>query len=282
MRTLKVYRHGLTMGTPPRSNDHLRAKRGTVEGWSESASRRNIQFLRSVDERALPLSEAGEPTYPIALTLTLRDCPPTSQDWHKLRRGLLKRYERLGLIRCHWVTEWQRRGVPHLHGAFWFPAGVHPAQLIAHWLDLAAPYGADRSGQHCTPVTDAIGWFQYVSKHTARGARHYQRRSENIPSAWLKRTGRVWGYTGEWPTQGPVEFDLSDEAYYRLRRILRRCRIADARSTGNAYRISAARRMLKSGRRELSDVRGASEWLGQHGALVILDHLRASGCRVEC
>lgn len=282
MRTLKLYRHGITMGTPPAKNDHLRAKRGVVEGWSESASRRNIQFLRSVDETQLSETGSGEPLLPIALTLTLKDCPATPAEWHTLRTAFLKRMRRLGLYRSHWVTEWQRRGVPHLHGAFWFPPGVHPSQIINHWVELATPYGAGHRGQHYTNVTDAIGWFKYVSKHTARGARHYQRHPDNIPSEWLKRTGRVWGHTGDWPTQDAVEFEMSSEAFHRLRRILRNWRIADARTQGNSWRIKSARQMLKSNKRELSDVRGASEWLEMGPSLAILDYLKAQGMDVSC
>lgn len=282
MRTMKLYRHGMTMGTPPAKNTHKRAKRGKVEGWSESASRNNIKFLRSVDETRLPFTDSGDPLVPIAITLTLKDCPPTSDHWHKLRRAYIKRMERLGLYRCHWVTEWQRRGVPHLHMAMWFPPGVHPAQMIGHWVEVAAPYGAKRQGQHYTNITDAVGWFQYVSKHTARGARHYQRHPENIPAEWLRKTGRVWGHPGNWPIQGPVEFELSDEAFYRLRRILRSWRVAQARSRCEWWRLSSARSMLKSPDKALSNVRGASEWLEMGPALLVLDHLKAEGYEVVC
>jgi len=282
MRTLKLYRHGITMGTPPAKNDHLRAKRGVVEGWSESASRRNIQFLRSVDERQLSETADGTPIYAIAVTLTLKDCPATPDDWHKLRRAYIERLRRMGLYRSHWVTEWQRRGVPHLHGVFWFPAGVHPAHIIGHWVKLSAPYGAGVRGQHYSNLHDAVGWFKYVSKHTARGARHYQRHPDNIPAAWLKRTGRVWGHTGHWPVQGPVEFEISSEAFHRLRRILRNWRIADARAQGDFSRVKLSRRMLQSHRRELSDVRGASEWLSMGPALQALDYLKAQGHEITC
>ena len=53
MPVLTEYRHGLTMGIPPGRNDHMRAKREAVEGWSDSSTRRNTRFLYSVDERHL-------------------------------------------------------------------------------------------------------------------------------------------------------------------------------------------------------------------------------------
>ena len=186
MRTMRVYRHGFTVGTPPGVTTHKRALRDTVEGWSTGATRRNVAFLRSIDETRL---EAPD-TVGLAFPLTVRDCPPTAKDWQALRRSWVKRLERRGLIRLHWVTEWQRRGVPHLHGCLWMPllgdSAAHVFQsLFDDWLALAAPYGAGLRGQHVAPITDAVGWFQYMAKHMARGVSHYQRAAENIPpGAW--------------------------------------------------------------------------------------------------
>ena len=53
MPVLTEYRHGMSMGIPPGRNTHVRAKRDTVEGWSDSSTRRNTRFLYSVDERKL-------------------------------------------------------------------------------------------------------------------------------------------------------------------------------------------------------------------------------------
>ncbi|KAF0801629.1 replication protein, partial [Alcanivorax xiamenensis] len=279
---LKLYRHGVTMGTPPKKNDHLRAKRGTVEGWSESATRRMVHFLRSVDERTLDTTASGEPLRGYAITLTVRDCPPTADDWKRLRNAYFKRLTRLGVYRVHWVTEWQRRGVPHLHGALWLPISVPRGELLLNWVAVANEFGASLRGQYSLEINDTVGWFKYLSKHSARGVQHYQRHPENIPPSWKKKTGRVWGKTGDWATTDPVEFDISSEAYYRLRRILRNWRIADARTAGNSWRIKSARGMLKSHRRELSDVRGASEWLEMGPALQVLDYLRAQGHEITC
>ena len=216
MRTLKVYRHGLTMGTAPNSYKHVPRIRGEVQGWSSSATRRNTAFLRSAVETDLPNDLNGSPLTAYAFTLTLKTCPPTPDDWHRLRKAFLKRLNRLGLYRCHWVTEWQRRGVPHLHGAFWFPSvpgcDSTPVNVLRHWMDLTAePYGASYSAQHFTLITDAVGWFKYLSKHASRGVTHYQRNPKNIPPEWSKKTGRVWGHTGDWPISEPMQFEL-DEA----------------------------------------------------------------------
>ncbi|WP_213058401.1 rolling circle replication-associated protein, partial [Escherichia coli] len=114
MATLKLYHNGLTAGIPPMKNNHERAKRGEVKGWSKSASRNNTKFLRSV--HVPDLTGAA-----VAFTLTIRDCPPSSEDWKILRENFIKRLRRAGMVRLHWLTEWQQRGVPHLHGIAYFP-----------------------------------------------------------------------------------------------------------------------------------------------------------------
>lgn len=310
MKTYKVYRHGFTCGTAPTKNDHPREKRGEVAGWSQGATRRNTQFLRSVRESELPTDCQGNPLRAIALTLTLKTCPATGDDWHKLRRAFLKRCERLGLYRCHWVTEWQRRGVPHLHGAFWFPEHVPPLDVLKHWLEVSAEHGAQLGAQYVLPITDAVGWFQYLSKHAARGVGHYQRSPENVPEGWKGKTGRVWGKTGDWPVQEPVPVEMGPSAYYAFRRIVRNWRTADSRTTGvrdavglyrrkhpeakgkpekdlykpaGAFkRLQSARGMLRCNDRNLSSVRGVSEWLPEETQFLILDHLRAQGHEVRC
>lgn len=285
MRTMKLYLHGVTMGTRPTSSPHVRAKRGKVGGWSEGATRRNVAFLRSVVADGLSESHNG-PLAGFAVTLTLRDCPASSQDFHKLRRAYLKRLERAGLHRCHWVIEWQRRGVPHIHGAIWLPWGdladSSPLRklIIDHWLDVAGTYGVSRRAQHVTPITDAVGWFQYVAKHAARGVKHYQRSAENIPEGW-KTTGRMWGYTGEWDLREPIHLDVSDDVYFRMRRLARSWRKADARASGDSYRIKTARGLLKHPDPEISKLRGISEWISMDDVLMFVDIARGSTGSVE-
>lgn len=289
MRTLKLYRHGMTMGTPPAKNNHLRAVRGAVGGWSASSTRNNIAFLRSVVETDLNHVDGVE-LVPLALTLTIRDCPPTSEHWTKLRNAYIERLRRLGMVRMHWVTEWQRRGVPHLHCAVWFNSKDEwlAARVIQSWCSLVADYGANPISQHVTPIYDSVGWSQYVSKHCARGVSHYQRSPENIPEAWQQKTGRVWGKVGHWPTQDKIDFRIESKAFHITRRILRGWRIADARSDihnhvkGGRRRLVQARGMLRQNERNLSDVLGASEWVDENTILSVLYWLKSQGYRVEC
>lgn len=269
MRTVSVYRHGVTMGTSPRVNPSAPEKRGECKGWSASATRRNVAFLRSIPPESL--TGQGE-----AFTLTLRECPASYEVWAEMRDQLLKRLIRAGAVRIHWVTEWQRRGVPHLHGCVWWdvPPSEYRGAAIWHWMELAEAYGVSPKAQTCKPITDAIGWFQYCAKHAARGVKHYQRDSSNIPEGWQK-TGRMWGYRGEWTIDEPTRLIVDDKTFYRLRRLARGWRIADARASGDAFRILTARGMLRCHKPTLSNVRGVSEWISEHLYLAML--LAAAG-----
>ncbi|RIJ27032.1 replication protein, partial [Henriciella mobilis] len=259
MPVVTVYRHGGKGGVAPGRNDHTRMKRGDVEGWSLGATRRNTQFLMSV--RETELTGAG-----VALTLTLRDCPASAQDWTKLRKRWIERQRRAGMVRLHWITEWQRRGVPHLHVALWWPDKYRLSDPVNDWVELAGElYGAGHRGQHAKVIDGPIGWFQYLSKHAARGVKHYQRNNENIPEAWLRKTGRVWGHSGDWPLDAPRKFGLQgaqgDAGWYWMRRMVRGWRLADARAAGDRRRILYARGSFRSPEPELSKLRGYQDWM---------------------
>ncbi len=298
MPVVTVYRHGATAGVGSVGN-RKPSKRAEVKGWSAGAVRRNLQFLYSVDERGL----TGEGW---ALTLTVRDCPPTHTAWHQAVELYLLQVKRLlGTIRSHWVTEWQRRGVPHLHGAIWFPLGTGERyaivnMLIKLWIGYAAAFGVGEKGQMVKPINGVIGWFQYISKHAARGVKHYQRASENIPQGWTK-TGRMWSKGGDWPVKGPVKLTLDNRGYHVLRRWARSWRKADARagfyklregillgrSVSTAQyrealrRICSARHMLRCSDLKLSSVRGVSEWIGEDLILRMIERLALDGYPVE-
>mgnify|MGYP001116412285 FL=1 len=278
MPVITLYPHGLKGGVAPVENSHQRARRGNVSGWSPGACRRNTEFLMSVLDGEL--TGVG-----FALTLTVRDCPPTSDDWHRLRRAWIDRMRRLGMIRLHWVTEWQRRGVPHLHVAIWFPSDAYEqgaaSGALRAWVDLAAPYGASLRGQHAALIDGAVGWFRYVSKHASRGVKHYQRSPENIPEGWRRRTGRVWGKSGDWPTAEKRRFRLQDHrgdgGWFAYRRMVRAWRIADARSAGDPIRLRQARAMLRCGDPASSRIRGVMEWIPEQVHMALLANLAGRG-----
>lgn len=279
MPVLKAYPLGLTAGTPPRVNTHQRAPRGEVQGWSIGATRRNTAFLYSV--RPAELTGAG-----VAFTLTLRDCPATPAEWHRIRKAWQMRMSRRGYLRLHWVTEWQRRGVPHLHGAIWFPDSYDIPAIREAWVAVAEGHGAGLKGQFCRVIDNPKLWFEYLSKHASRGVQHYQRNADGIPESWQGKTGRVWGHSGDWPVDSAIRFNLQgsdgDRGYFAFRRLVRSWRYADARAKGNAQRMVQARGMLRCSDRPTSEVRGVSEWIGSAATDALLGNLAMRGYSVTC
>ena len=290
MRTLKVYRHGITMAT---SGNHQRrgGKRGNVTGWSPGAARRNVAFLRSIDERELD-------GHGFAITLTVRDCPTNHTTWASFIDAWIKRQRRAGLIRLHWVMEFQSRGVPHLHVAAWYDNDAASQKALTDWVEVTESCRSGWKGQHIRPIDGAVGWFMYLAKHCGRGRAHYQRQQDLLPKKWTK-SPRVWGKSGSWPVQEVAEGKLTENQFYRLRRLVRAQRVARARAAvpgpgwswakymplfdramARAMPISPkvlgtvktalgvrlrhlqqARQMLRCTDPKLSAVRGVSEWI---------------------
>lgn len=249
-----------------------------IVSWSGAAVRRNIEFLMSVDQQGL----TGQGW---AFTLTVRDCPYSPDQWRDVREAFFVRLRRLGLVRLHWVTEWQRRRVPHLHLAVYFPALVDPGEVVRAWLQLTADLGARAAAQAFSPIFDALGWAKYVSKHASRGLRHYQRSVEQVPPQWQSGTGRMWGKLGEWPVAPELCFEISRRGFWMLRRVERRARLAAVRRMpeGRAKRreIVAARRWLRCPFRKLSEVRSTgSRWGEQADTLRLVEWLAKAGADV--
>ncbi len=250
--------------------------------------RRHTRWLYAVNPEAL--SSPADGLVGVSLTLTVARCPETPADWEALRRAWLKAVQRAGVVRLHWVVEWQARGVPHMHLALYCPsdrsAEEWGAIAIVAWLQRAGEtYGARVSGQDWNEIEGPLGWLQYLSKHAARGVAHYQRQGK--PAAW-ENTGRLWGYTGDWPVVEPWTIDAEWAAFYRLRRVVRLWRTADARKALQAAktpeearkarrRITYARHMLRCPDRSLSPVRGVSEWIPLEQLERIVDELAAQG-----
>lgn len=249
-------------------------KRGKVKGWSVATTRRLVRWFFSVD--GAQVDGRG-----FALSLTVRDCPPAPADWARVRRVFLKRVERLGLVRGQWLTEFQRRGVPHMHMALYFPGelAITPAVLSALWVEVAAEFGAGARSQSVQEITGLVGWLQYQAKHSVRGVKHYQRAS--VPAAWREGTGRLWGALGDWPVREEV-IEVSTASFHRFRRLMRgwllggaRVELAAAAGPWPSHwdveravkREDAALRrvrflggMLRCSHRELSPVRAVGEF----------------------
>lgn len=274
MAIITVQKNGIKAGVGGAgARDRKPPEKTALAGWSQSSIRRNNDFLRSVDYARLN-GMAG-----LAFTGTVKHCPDSSDEWQRILRAFWRRLRRMDVGLVHYVTEWQRRGVPHVHcSLFWVdPDPMTPAHVIGHWLDLTGHLGAESFGQRITTITDALGWAQYTSKHAQRGLFHYQRTPEAVPVHWGGKTGRMWGKLGNWPIWENVRLAVSGDCYHKFRRIVRAWRIADARSSGCRRRIRSARRMLKCNDRPLSAVRGLSEWLPDSQTLPLMDWLQSQG-----
>jgi hypothetical protein len=278
LATLSVYRNGTTQNMPGGRSDHVRAKRGQIEGWSASAVRRHKKWLYSIASDEL----VG---HGYAVTLTMRETPVSARELAALRDKFIKRLGRRGLLRDHWVVEWQRRGTPHFHMALYFERELSVRErfeLLADWCQLANPYGAQLGAQDLKPIDGATGWLRYLSKHAARGVAHYQRQGK--PEGWGS-TGRLWGRGGEWPEDEPLRFDVPRAEWFRVRRIVRGWRLADAQKETDPARrrerVMAARRMLRGRDRKVSEVRGISEWLDQDTMCRVLSMLADQGVDVR-
>jgi hypothetical protein len=247
-----VFPNGVTASCPRFGPVEEPAKRGEIHGWSMQAARRLRRWFYGVDGAALE----GQG---YALTLTVRDLPPSAGEWTATRRAFLERMRRSGMVRGQWLTEWQRRGVPHLHGAVFFPeASTNLGELVAdHWLEAASRWSPRREAQVVKELWGLPGWLQYQAKHSARGIRHYQR--ANVPQAWREGTGRLWGYVGEWPARELV-LEVDRETFWRFRRLLRRWLLSRARTAGDHRRVAWLRHMLADPERQRCAVRAVGEF----------------------
>lgn len=254
--------NGLTASMPREGPLEEPAKRGIIGGWSRQTTQRLRRWFYGVDGQALD-------GFGFALSLTVRDLPPTPGDWKDTREAFHARLRRDGLIRGQWLTEWQRRGVPHMHGAIYLPAGgLEVADAVRdHWLAVASRWGAAAKGQTVKPIDGLPGWFRYQAKHSARGVRHYQR--ANRPDAWTGSTGRMWGVLGEWPTRETV-LEVDNETFWRFRRRARSWLIADARKSGKLERAVWLRGLLRDPDRARSYCRGIGEFCPEDVALRLL------------
>lgn len=289
MATFKLYPNGMTMG---RGNPQpVGGPRGDVVGWSRASVRRHKAWLYSVMKD--DLTGVGD-----AVTLTLKHTPRTDEHWRRALENFFQRLRTMpGFQRAHWVVEWQRRGTPHVHMAVYGDESLGYATVRA-WLAVMEEYGPLPGGQHITTITGAGGWLQYLSKHASRGVEHYQRQGK--PEGW-KKTGRLWGKLGQWPTDEPIIGAVSQRDYVRLRRLIRSYAVAEARTRaldlGRDRRRAAAltgmkipmapaeraawrsvrrlRRMFSTSDVGLSASRGVNEWIPQDIALRMFDWLTA-------
>jgi hypothetical protein len=240
--------------------------RGTCRGLTQGSARRCKAFLMSIDTNKL----SG---IPINFTLTLKDCPPSSDEWERLKKEFFRRLKKMGLIRLHFVTEWTKRGLPHLHGMGFFHRIFEASEnvggqweryhttICCHyiekaWCDVATSYGAKEQGQHSRQETSInVAWFKYMSKHASRSANHYQRQRDQMPEGWLT-TGRMWGKLGnDWLTHSESH-EIADNAFHHLRRQVRSFRRSQALTEIKKGKLWGNPHQVRGGLATLAYLRG--------------------------
>lgn len=221
---MRLWPNGLSGGIAPPPGTARPGKRGEVKGWTAGAARRNLRFLWSVHGDLL-----SEPGW--AVTLTVGETPATAEEWEHARSLWLERARKAGMVRYHWVTEWTAKGRPHTHACVYGGDAQMVGALLLGWLEIADAHGwaVNTRGQHIVAIDGLTGWLQYVSKHASRGVTHYQH--EGVPEGWAK-TGRLWGYGGEWPVEEPEELELGNAQYVVFRRLVWDWLLADMERRG--------------------------------------------------
>ena len=151
--SLATYEHDSNSPKPP--------ERLPNRGWTKHASRRNNQFLYSV-------RIADVPGNGFSFTLTIGDdfdeCP-TPVVFHGWINRLFVELRRTGRMHCyHWVIEWQKRGVPHIHGVVFEEPGADGESLmktvIDVWLKYSSGTGARRIGQKAIGLNSTLIWLK--------------------------------------------------------------------------------------------------------------------------
>lgn len=133
MRRVRLGGQGISMWTPPMQRaDTVPPKRTKISGWTKGAARRNRAFLMSID----PLALSHDLGY--AVTLTLGATPISAAIWASMIHRFLTTLRRCGMIRYHWVTEWTKKGRPHLHLTF-FLKGRAPIPPVPEKFSVDLP-----------------------------------------------------------------------------------------------------------------------------------------------
>jgi hypothetical protein len=195
MANVKVYPSGIT-AYQPSAHPRTPPPKSDICGWSKNSTRSLIRWLYTVDAAKVDGTLAS-------FSVTLRSSPPTPNDWKRINQRFFRLLSSKGIASIFWLTEWQRRGVPHLHGIVVLPRQDLLPVVTASWLSSASQFEPQRHCQDAKLIYDSQGWCEYLAKHSARGVANIQRHSSRIPPEWKGRTGRMWGHRGHWPTAPP-------------------------------------------------------------------------------
>lgn len=304
MPRMTMRRYGVSASVPVGKVDDMerkQPKRTKNRGWTLGVSRRNAQFLQSVDFENVP----GRP-YAITLTLPVREMERvTPESLHRYIDRWLKFMRARGLMDFHWVIEFTAAHMPHVHVTAWLADtytvwsakerrysvvrnddAIVTANAITKWLDIVKHDGihASSRSQDIKPIEiddGPAGWLAYVAKHTQRGVKHYQRALDSMPDGWRQEPGRMWGHSRTMPVVEPVRIPMSNRAFHQFRREVKKWCVAQARKINDSGRrcraLSQARGMNACSDPRLSPVRPISVWIPEDVQKQICRGMRKRG-----
>jgi hypothetical protein len=214
-----------------------RAKRSTIDVWSDESRRRMSYVLKTLDYSPL----FADHDVPALVTLTMprnwEQIAPTPKTFKRLVELLRKRYEKAwgSPMQGVWKIEFQRRGAPHVHLLMTPPRGRRPGlgETFSAWLALAWAQVCTAPGLDWDDVEQrrarvdheffgtSIDYSKglqdggvdtvaaYFSKHGLFGAKDYQ---NDPPPLWreaVKQSGgiRFWGYWALKKAEGVVDLN---------------------------------------------------------------------------
>lgn len=265
-------------------------ERTATKGWTPNVARRNEQRLQQIDFDAVE----GVPAFGTLTMPSGQMEDVTAAMFHSWLKSWLRYMKRHGMSHYYWILEFQASGNPHLHVLVWLdhtPDPLETYRALRSWVGILnkSGVGARLQGQIWESI-DVGGVItvdgervpahpervlMYLAKHAARGVAHYQRQIENMPEDWQYRSGRVWGHDRGLPLREQQEVECDYPTFHRFRRLVRRWRLAEARSIKDADRrraaIVQARGSLKCGRPDISPYRGVSAWIPASVASQLLD-----------
>lgn len=265
-------------------------ERTATRGWTSNVARRNEQRLQQIDFDGIE----GVPAF-VTLTMPSGQMSEVSAaDFHGWLKRWLQYMKRHGMLHYYWILEFQASGNPHLHLLVWLDHAwdvLEQYHALRSWVNMLnkSDVGARLQGQIWENI-DVGGTItvdgktipahpervlMYLAKHAARGVAHYQRQIENMPEDWKYRSGRVWGHDRSLPLREQEDVECDYPAFHRFRRLVRRWRLAEARSIKDYDRrraaIVQARSCLKCPRPDISPYRGVSAWIPSDVASQLLD-----------
>ena len=265
-------------------------ERTATKGWTVNVARRNEQRLQQVDFEAVD----GVPAF-VTLTMPAQQMADVSAAmFHAWLKRWIQYMKRHGLLHYYWILEFQATGNPHLHLLVWLDHdwdALEQYKALRSWVNMLnkSDVGARLQGQIWENI-DVGGELvvdgervpahpervlMYLAKHAARGVAHYQRQLSNMPEDWQYRSGRVWGHDRGLPLREQENVECDYPTFWTFRRLIRRWRLAEARSIKDSDRrrraISQARGSLRCSRRDVSPYRGVSAWVPSDVASALLD-----------